>query len=64
VTKQWGQVSLGIELNEDYIKTLLDNPKEDFLAPTDQWDKEFRINDRLWSKYPDAPSRYSEPYPV
>ncbi len=43
---------LGIELNEDFIKSKLDNPAEEFLAPTDEWDREFRINDRLWSKYP------------
>ena len=39
----------------------MDNPNEEFLAPTDEWDREFRINDRLWSKYPVEPKeeRYS-----
>jgi L-alanine-DL-glutamate epimerase-like enolase superfamily enzyme len=43
---------LGIEINEEFIKSNMKNPKEDFLAPTDEWDREFRINDRLWSKFP------------
>jgi L-alanine-DL-glutamate epimerase-like enolase superfamily enzyme len=52
---------LGIELDEEYIKGLLDNPKEDFLAPTDEWDDMFRSGDRLWSKYPvkQKENRYS-----
>jgi len=42
---------LGIELDEDFIKSRLKNPERDFLAPTDEWDDQFRINDRIWSRY-------------
>jgi hypothetical protein len=39
---------LGIELNEDAIKSQLDDPGE-YFAPTPEWDNE-RAWDRLWSR--------------
>ena len=40
---------LGIELNEDLIKSRLKDPKL-YFPPTPEWDNE-RANDRLWSMY-------------
>jgi L-alanine-DL-glutamate epimerase-like enolase superfamily enzyme len=39
---------LGIELDEDAIKSQLKDPK-DYFAPTPEWDEE-RAWDRLWSR--------------
>jgi hypothetical protein len=41
---------LGIELNEDLIKSRLKDPKL-YFPPTPEWDNE-RSNDRLWSLNP------------
>ena len=38
---------LGVELNEDAIKSMIRNPEQDFFAPTDEWNNE-RSHDRLW----------------
>ncbi len=43
---------LGVVLNEDAIKRALKDPKNEYFPPTDEWDDEFRINDRLWSLNP------------
>jgi L-alanine-DL-glutamate epimerase-like enolase superfamily enzyme len=39
---------LGIELNEDAIKSQLQSPEKEYFAPTPEWDDE-RAWDRLWS---------------
>ena len=39
---------LGIELNEDAIKSELEHPDQEYFPPTPQWDNE-RSHDRLWS---------------
>ena len=39
---------LGFELNEDAIKSELQNPEEEYFPPTPQWDNE-RSHDRQWS---------------
>lgn len=41
---------LGIELNEEAIRSMIRNPERDFFAPTDEWDNE-RSTDRTWSMY-------------
>jgi hypothetical protein len=43
---------LGIELNEEAIKSGLDDPEKDYFAPTPEWDDE-RAWDRLWSSAPE-----------
>ena len=43
---------LGIELDEDAVKSHQKDPKNEFFPPSDEWDDEFRINDRLWSLNP------------
>ncbi len=40
---------LGIELDEDMIKSMLKDP-EQYFPPTDEWNNE-RSHDRLWSMY-------------
>ena len=45
---------LGIELNEDAIKSGLKDPSQ-YFAPTPEWDDE-RAWDRLWSRSTPAPS--------
>jgi L-alanine-DL-glutamate epimerase-like enolase superfamily enzyme len=40
---------LGIELNEDAIKSHLEDPAKEYFAPTPEWDDE-RAWDRLWSR--------------
>jgi L-alanine-DL-glutamate epimerase-like enolase superfamily enzyme len=40
---------LGIELNEDAVKSHLKDPEKDHFAPTPEWDDE-RAWDRLWSR--------------
>ena len=42
---------LGIELNEEAIKSGLDDPEKGYFAPTPEWDDE-RAWDRLWSRTP------------
>ena len=37
-----------VELNEDFIKGMLKDPKKEYFAPTPEWDNE-RAWDRLWS---------------
>lgn len=39
---------LGIELNEDAVKSGLDDPENEYFPPTEEWDNE-RSHDRLWS---------------
>jgi hypothetical protein len=41
---------LGVEINEDVVKGMLDNPEEQYFPPTPEWDDE-RSHDRLWSMY-------------
>ncbi|MGD8894612.1 MAG: mandelate racemase/muconate lactonizing enzyme family protein [Acidobacteriota bacterium] len=40
---------LGIELNEDAVKGMLEDPEKEYFAPTPEWDDE-RAWDRLWSR--------------
>jgi hypothetical protein len=40
---------LGIELNEDALRSQLENPEKEYFAPTPEWDDE-RAWDRLWSR--------------
>jgi L-alanine-DL-glutamate epimerase-like enolase superfamily enzyme len=40
---------LGIELDEEAVKSHLKNPEKDYFAPTPEWDNE-RAWDRLWSR--------------
>ncbi|MFC1560851.1 mandelate racemase/muconate lactonizing enzyme family protein [Candidatus Latescibacterota bacterium] len=41
---------LGIELNEDAVKSHLKDPKNEYFPPSDEWNDENRgVNDRLWS---------------
>jgi hypothetical protein len=40
---------LGIELNEDVIKSQLDDPEKEYFPPTPEWNDE-RAWDRHWSR--------------
>jgi L-alanine-DL-glutamate epimerase-like enolase superfamily enzyme len=42
---------LGFELNEDAIRSQLEDPAKEYFAPTPEWDRE-RAWDRLWSAAP------------
>ena len=47
---------LGIELNEEAVKSLLKDPKNDYFPPTPEWDDE-QSWDRIWSMTPPVKKR-------